>query len=83
VADNVLWIVTDDQMRSTLPTMHAVSRRLVAKGMTLKFAPELRFMLDETFDRMDATRRLFSDERVRRDVDQQSDDARDDDAQMG
>jgi ribosome-binding factor A len=58
-------------------------RRLVAKGMTLKFAPELRFMLDETFDRMDATRRLFSDERVRRDVDQQSDDARDDDAQMG
>jgi ribosome-binding factor A len=63
-------------------------RRVVAKAMTLKFAPELRFMLDETFDRMDETRRLFSDERVRRDVDrqdvdQQSDDVRDDDAQMG
>ena len=28
-----LWIVTDDQMRSTLPTMRAVSRRLVAKGV--------------------------------------------------
>lgn len=43
-------------------------RRLVAKGMTLKFAPELRFMLDETFDRMDETRRLFADERVQRDI---------------
>ncbi|MFM2357035.1 MAG: hypothetical protein RLZZ528_2771 [Pseudomonadota bacterium] len=58
-------------------------RRLVAKQMTLKFAPELRFMIDETFDRMDETRRLFSDERVRRDVEQHSDDPRDDDAQMG
>ncbi len=43
-------------------------RHLVAKAMTLKFAPELRFQLDETFDRMDDTRRLFEDERVRRDV---------------
>ena len=43
-------------------------RHLVAKAMTLKFAPELRFQLDETFDRMDDTRRLFADERVRRDV---------------
>lgn len=58
-------------------------RRLVARHMTLKFAPELRFILDETFDRMDETRRLFSDERVRRDVDQHSDDDRDDDEQMG
>jgi ribosome-binding factor A len=58
-------------------------RRTVAKAMTLKFAPDLRFMLDETFDRMDETRRLFADERVRRDVEQQSDDGPDDDAQMG
>ena len=58
-------------------------RRLVAKHMTLKFAPDLRFIIDETFDRMDETRRLFSDERVRRDVEQQDDDPRDDDAQMG
>jgi ribosome-binding factor A len=58
-------------------------RRLVAKQMTLKFAPDLRFMIDETFDRMDETRRLLSDERVRRDVEQHGDDPRDDDAQMG
>lgn len=43
-------------------------RHLVAKGMTLKYAPQLRFQLDETFDRMDDTRRLFAEERVRRDV---------------
>lgn len=43
-------------------------RHLVAKGMTLKFAPDLRFRLDETFDRLDETRRLFADERVRRDI---------------
>lgn len=43
-------------------------RHLVAREMTLKYAPDLRFVLDETFDRMDDTRRLFSDDRVRRDV---------------
>ena len=43
-------------------------RHLVAKGLKLKYAPELRFQLDETFDRMDDTRRMFADERVRRDI---------------
>ena len=51
-------------------------RHHVAKEMTLKYAPQLRFVLDETFDRMDDTRRLFEDERVRRDV--EGDDADDD-----
>jgi ribosome-binding factor A len=57
-------------------------RRLTAKAMTLKFAPELRFMLDETFDKLDDTRRMFSEERVRRDVEKRADDPReaDDDA---
>lgn len=53
-------------------------RHLVSKGMTLKFAPELRFLLDETFDRMDETRRLFADERVQRDI-ARTDDPRNDD----
>jgi ribosome-binding factor A len=43
-------------------------RRLVARAMALKFAPELRFRVDDTFDRLDETRRLFSDERVQRDI---------------
>jgi ribosome-binding factor A len=38
------------------------------REMTLKYAPDLRFVIDETFDRMDDTRRLFSDDRVRRDI---------------
>ncbi|WP_193143178.1 MULTISPECIES: 30S ribosome-binding factor RbfA [unclassified Meridianimarinicoccus] len=43
-------------------------RRQVSKGLTLKYAPELRFRLDDTFDRMDDTRRLFSSETVQRDL---------------
>ena len=43
-------------------------RRSVARGLDLKFAPELRFVLDETFDRMDETRRLLEQAQVRRDV---------------
>jgi len=43
-------------------------RRAVAKALTLKFAPELRFRPDHTFDQMDETRRLFRDATVQRDV---------------
>ncbi|MGK7654780.1 MULTISPECIES: 30S ribosome-binding factor RbfA [unclassified Roseovarius] len=43
-------------------------RRIVAKKVGLKFAPELRFRLDETFDQLDETRRLFAQDAVRRDV---------------
>ncbi len=52
-------------------------RHLIARGMTLKYAPRLRFVLDETFDRMDDTRRMFADERVRRDVEHSDGDADD------
>ena len=31
----------------------------------------MRFALDDTFDRMDETRRIFSDERVQRDIQKQ------------
>lgn len=43
-------------------------RRAVARALTLKFAPELRFRPDETFERMDATRRILAEERVQRDI---------------
>ncbi|MGB3316400.1 MAG: 30S ribosome-binding factor RbfA [Albidovulum sp.] len=56
-------------------------RHHVGKAMKLKFAPELRFMLDETFDRMDETRRLLSDERVQRDIAKPDDE--DDDQDLG
>lgn len=48
-------------------------RRILGKAMTLKHTPDLRFLIDETFDRMDATRRLFEDENVRRDLDSNED----------
>ena len=43
-------------------------RHRVVKGLTLKYAPDLRFRPDETFDRLDETRRLFSDPSVQRDL---------------
>lgn len=46
-------------------------RHLVTKGTTLKFAPDLRFEIDDTFDRMDETRRLFADDHVRQDLDEE------------
>ena len=44
-------------------------RRLISKKLTLKYTPDLRFRIDETFDRMDETRSLFSQENVKRDLD--------------
>ena len=55
-------------------------RKLVAKRLTLKFSPELRFQLDRTFDQMDETRRMLSQDRVRRDADAPYDDDTDDNA---
>lgn len=45
-------------------------RKVVGKKLGLKFSPELRFRLDETFDRMDDTRRMLSQDAVRRDLDE-------------
>lgn len=44
-------------------------RRAVSKGLALKFAPDFRFIIDETYDRMDDTRRILDQENVRRDID--------------
>lgn len=43
-------------------------RHAISKLVIMKFSPTLRFLPDDTFDRMDATRRLFADEKVQRDV---------------
>ena len=44
-------------------------RRSISKKLTLKYTPDLRFRIDATFDRMDETRRLFTQENVKRDLD--------------
>ena len=43
-------------------------RSIVGRKAGLKYAPDLRFRIDETFDRMDSTRQLFEREEVRRDL---------------
>jgi len=48
-------------------------RRMIGKKVGLKYTPDLRFQLDETFDRLDETRRLFSQDNVRRDIEPDTD----------
>ena len=44
-------------------------RREVSKALSIKFAPEIRFEIDDTFDRMDATRAMLAEPHVRQDLD--------------
>ena len=67
-----------DEALSALRLNRVELRRAVAKGLSLKFAPEIRFEIDETFDRMDETRRLLEQAAVRRDI-SRPDDAEGDD----
>lgn len=57
-----------EKVLAALRRNRAELRRLVTRGLALKFSPELKFAIDETFDRLDDTRRIFSDPQVRRDV---------------
>lgn len=67
-----------EEMLAALRRNKGELRHLVSRTLTLKFAPELRFRLDETFDRLDETRRMFADERVQRDIAQPDTDDEDD-----
>lgn len=58
-----------DEALDALRRNRSEIRRVVSKGLQLKFAPEIRFAIDETYDRLDDARRIFSDENVRRDLD--------------
>ena len=58
-----------DEVIALLKRNRGELRRMISKKMSLKFAPDLRFRLDDTFDRLDDTRRMFSQDAVRRDLD--------------
>ena len=45
-------------------------RRLVGREMTMKYTPDFRFLIDETFDKMDETRALLNSDHVRQDLDE-------------
>jgi ribosome-binding factor A len=67
-----------DEALKALNRSRGEIRHVIARDVSLKFAPELRFMIDETFDRMDNMRRLFADERVQRDIAATKADSQDD-----
>ncbi len=58
-----------DEALEALKRNRSEIRRVVGKGLQLKFSPDIRFQIDETFDRLDNTRAMFADENVRRDLD--------------
>lgn len=66
-----------DEVIAALARNRGEIRRTVAKSVNLKYAPDLRFRLDETFDQMDETRRLFAQDSVRRDLDDDTDNDQD------
>jgi len=57
-----------DEVVALLARNKGELRRIIGKKLGLKFAPDLRFQLDQTFDQMDETRRMLSQEVVRRDA---------------
>lgn len=43
-------------------------RHLITRGMKIRHAPDLRFRIDDMYDRMDQTRAMFAEDRVAKDV---------------
>ena len=58
-----------DETIAALARNKGQMRSIVGRRAGLKFAPDLRFRIDETFDRIDSTRLLFDREEIRRDLD--------------
>ena len=58
-----------DEALEALRRNKGILRHLIGKTLELKHAPELRFFPDETFDRMDETRRMLDQAEVKKDLD--------------
>ena len=43
-------------------------RKIFAKTLTLKYVPNFRFVIDETFDQIDETARLLNLDKVKNDI---------------
>lgn len=59
-----------DQVLKSLAQNKGELRHIIARKLALKYAPDLRFRLDETFDQMDATRKMLAQANVRRDLEE-------------
>ncbi len=55
----------------------------LGRAVELKFTPDLKFVRDDTFDEAERMSRLFSDPKVRHDLDAQADQASEDDGGPG
>ncbi|MCZ4352876.1 30S ribosome-binding factor RbfA [Roseovarius aestuarii] len=62
--------IGQDEVVGLLARNKGELRHLIGKKLSLKYAPDLRFRLDTTFDQMDEARRLFSQDDVQRDLDE-------------
>lgn len=65
---SVLGGVGEQELIPLLARNKAELRRIIGKSLALKYAPDLRFRPDTTFDQMDEARRLFAQDDVRRDL---------------
>ncbi len=43
-------------------------RKILGKSLNLKFVPDIRFIVDESFDKMDQTTKLLQNPAVQRDI---------------
>jgi len=48
-------------------------RHLISRGMKLRATPDLRFRIDDMYDRMDQTHAMFAEDRVAQDIAAESD----------
>jgi ribosome-binding factor A len=60
-------VPVQDAITALARNKHELRHRVV-KGMTLKYAPDLRFRPDAVFDRLEESRRMFADPVVQRDI---------------
>ena len=64
----LMGVATREEAIAALARNKHHIRMAVTAEMTLRWSPELRFRPDETYDRLEESRRLFSDPKVVRDV---------------
>lgn len=64
-----------DEALLALRTNRYEIRRAISKTLALKYSPEIRFLIDQTFDQMDDTRRMLAQDDVRRDIESEDGDA--------
>lgn len=61
--------VAVDEVLAALGRAKGEIRRALSREVRLKYSPDLSFVRDDGYDRMDETRRLLNDARVRADID--------------